>query len=303
MRVLISSEDLSNLRHQAIEMLGRILQPRRVHVVLFYRNMKDFIVSMYSQQLRNSLIGSCGSSAYDPEVLGRTGSFKEYLAIHNRKANKRDRFGRLGSYMMEKTRLYVDMYNATIIDYAGAVKRGDAADALLAAAGLPTLQIAQNPERAGIRDSAPTSLGDETVRQLFPYVVEYARANRSMRLVSGKVYDLDFNSLPIAKYDRPTEETDIEDLRPEAHALDEQMRVAFEWHFYAEFSDQPAARKAINAGPSKFVDLNHNAIQANLDAWTPQFNELIDALPSGWELRPLGEHSAVDESCSQSQWR
>ena len=51
MRVLISSEDLSNLRHQAIEMLGRILQPRRVHVVLFYRNMKDFIVLMYSQQL------------------------------------------------------------------------------------------------------------------------------------------------------------------------------------------------------------------------------------------------------------
>lgn len=157
---------------------------------------------------------------------------------------------------MEKISLYVDMYNATIIDYAGAVKRGDAADALLAAAGLPTLQIAQNPERAGIRDSAPTFLGDETVRQLFPYVVEYARVNRSMRLVSGKVYDLDFNSLPIAKYGRPTEETDIEDLRPEAHGLDEQMRDAFEWHFHAEFSDQPAARKAINAGPSKFVDLN-----------------------------------------------
>ena len=295
-RVLISSEDLSNLSPLSMDMLGSVLQPRRVHVVIFYRNMKDFIVSMYSQHLRNSLIGSIGSSAYDPKVFGRTGSLKEYLAIHNQKANKRDRFGKLGSWMMNQIGRYVDKYNATIIDYAGAVKRGDAADALLTAAGLPTLQISQHPERAGVRDSAPTSLGDETVRQLFPYVVEYARASRNATLLSGKVYELDFNTLPIAKYDRPTVEIGINDLLPEAHALDEQLRVAFEWHIHPEFSDQPATRKAINAGLSKFVDLDHTAIQASLDVWKPRFDELLDALPPGWELRPLRENDAVDLS-------
>ena len=304
MRVLISSEDFSNSKPVGMEMLGRVLQPRRVHVVLFYRNMKDFVVSMYQQHLRNSPIGSIGAcsaddpsacSAYDPKIFGRTGSMKDYLALHTQKANKKYRFGMAGSFLYQQIGYYVDMYNATIVDYAGAVKRGDIADALLTAAGLPTLKIAQNPERAG-RNSAPTSLGDETVRQLFPYIVEYARANRSATLLSGKVYQLDFNTLPIAKYDRPTVETRIDGLITEAHALDEQLRVVFKWHFYAEFSDQSATRKAINTGPSIFVDLNHTAIQASLDVWTPRFDELLDALPSGWELRPLRETDAVDVS-------
>ena len=102
--------------------------------------------------------------------------------------------------------------------------------------------------------------------------------------------------MPIAKYDRPTVEIGINDLLPEAHALDEQLRVAFEWHFHPEFSDQPATRKAINAGLSKFDDLDHTAIQASLDVWKPRFDKLLDALPPGWELRPLRENDAVDLS-------
>lgn len=296
-RVLISSEDFSTLKPASMEMAGRVLQ-RRIHVVLFYRNMKDFIVSMYSQQLRNSILG--GDAAFPPEILGRTGSLKEYLSIHNPKMKKADRYGRLGTWMMGQVRRYVNLYNVTIVEYAGAAKRGDTADALLAAAGLPKLNIADNPERAGIRDSAPTSLGDETVRQLLPYIVDYAREEHGMEIFSSKLYGMDFSTLPIAKYERPTEQVSIDELRPQAHALDEQMRLAFEWHFCPEFVDQPATRKAISAGPSVFVDLNHTAIQEQLDEWKPRFAELLHFLPPKFELRPLRKHGH-DESRTKVQ--
>ena len=47
---------------------------------------------------------------------------------------------------------------------------------------------------------------------------------------------------------------------------------------------------------STFVDLNHTAVQASLDVWEPRFDKMLDALPPGWELRPLRENDAVDLS-------
>ena len=62
-----------------------------------------------------------GGAAYPPEIFGRTGSLKEYLSIHNPKQKQSDRYGRLGTWMMEQIRRYVELYNVTIVEYAGAV--------------------------------------------------------------------------------------------------------------------------------------------------------------------------------------
>lgn len=286
-----------------MERIHHVLQPRRIHVLLFYRNMKDFIVSMYCQNLRNAILGSSSGSAYPVEQLGQTGSLKEYLLIHNAKENKWDRFGKLGTWFINKVRGFTEAFNVTIIDYAGAVKRGDPTDALLKAAGLPTLDIAEHPGRAGVRDSAPTSLGDETVRQLFPYLYDYARKNRSAELVSGKIYDLDFNKLTIANYGRPTEVVDLSDLVPQAHALDETLRRLYGRYFSGEFSDQTSTKHAINSGTKTFEDLNHTAMKRELQHWHGPFTEQLDKLPSEFQLTAMKVKTGATTSLKERKKR
>ena len=262
-----------------MDLMGRLLRTSP-HVVLFYRNLKNFAVSMYEQALRNS------AAPLPPAIFGQTYSFEEHLSLVNFK-DERTGLGNRAKFLMQQIRDYARLYKVTIIDYQGAKERDDdITDVLLKAADLPQLDIAQNPARAGPMTMS-SSNGDETLRQLLPHIIDYARRNRSMELVSSSLWSLDFNALKIAQYERPTRGLDLSDLERQAHSFDKQLRQEFGGLFYEECADEDGTRVAINAEPKRFTDLDHAAIKEHLQEWEPRFDEFLDDLPKEFELRPL----------------
>ena len=330
---LLSSELFYTLSPSAMISLKHMLRPRPVRVLMYYRNLRDMALLGYRQKLRSALIGSTPGYAYGQADLGHTASLREYLNANNKKVNPEDGFGELGNHLVKQISVNMALFDVTLIDYEGAVQRGDLTDTLLRAAGLPGLNIANYPERASNRSLALSqrdARGDETVRQLFSYLYDHVRQTRpDMALIGENTMDLDFNELNLGKFvararrvglddELPFSMLNLNDLAAQARVLDNTIRRLFSDQFFKPTLNWEATRNAIMAEPMVFADLNHTQMKelAASPVWKERFEDQLKQLmflsvqeESDWHkkftLQPVQKQTCGDclqENCKLSTY-
>ena len=262
---IISSEAFFNLPDTGIQELHELLSGfgRRIKVVLFYREKKSWLVSMFKQKSQ-----SMQKVQWDDDLFGRQ------LELH--------------SGLIQIFRQHLDSFidafgreNVVLLDYAGLVKSGmDPAAALLEAGELPTVKFDKPPDY----DNPSIDDHELAVRQLWHLFEEAAQElGGCNRLDFDKIdatgyYQANFSALPLAAHDLPMRCTNLSVHDEAAVQADSLIRVVYS---DLMLKASPSAALESIRRSDVLCELDEQAVRDDPDTWHPRFKDQLDSLPDG----------------------
>ena len=263
--MIISSEAFLNLPETGIQKLHELLSSRgrRVKVVLFYREKKSWLVSMFKQKAQ-----SLQKARWDDDLFGRQ------LELHS---------GLITLFRQQVDR-YIEVFgreNVVMLDYAGIVANGlDPAAALFEAGELPEVKLDKPPDY----DNPSIDDHELAVRQLWHVFEEAAQELGGCRRLDYDkvdpkgVYQANFSALALAAYDLPTRCANLSVHDEAAIQADSLMRVV-----YSDLIMHASPHSALESihKSDTLCELDEQAVRDDLDTWKPRFQEQLDSLPDG----------------------
>ena len=263
--VLLSSEALASVAAR----LPAVLKPRRALGVMFFRNVKAWVVSQYQQQMR-------AKEFPWTTRWGKVRAGKDSTVVDTFRNNLERRPGSLVKWFDHLLAAGVRAFGEKsfiLVDFDAACAHGDLADGLLAAAGLPTLNA--KPRRA-----ASTSMHDEPSRQLFIMLGMHARVHHgcTLRMQKGKSFKQNFTAFALSERELPLTCSDLKFMDRPSIEFDTHLRSSHKNLFARDSLDPAFARRAIADGHNSWCDLDVATVSSSA-AWRSAFDEQLAQLP------------------------
>jgi len=264
--VVLSSETFYNIPMSAVRTMQATLSlhATRIKVVLFYREKKSGLVSLFKQQIQAGDTRQWDDALFERQLSTEGGGFfatwkerlDDYIAVFGRE-------------------------NVVLVDYAGLVSSGmDPAEALLHAGTLPFVNFTAPP------DYDNPSIDDDEVaaRQLWAELASTAQddaeigcSSLNFSSVSDKgTYLFNFSSLQLASWGHPKRCANL--ARHDQSAMKADTMVRSLYGDLLMHGNAAAAADAISKS-NQLCELDVQAVRDNRATWLPRFKQQLEALP------------------------